>query len=92
MSVAAVFIVFGFFWFMAMFAGRRARWGYRHEDFRRRRLRDREESETLDRINGLLTDMSARLDRIEEERDFYRELLGSGSRLRKDTPAEKNPS
>lgn len=89
MSVATLFIMFGFFW-MAIFTIRRARWGWRGDDLRDRLHGNREQSEALDRMNALLADMSNRLDRLEEERDFYRELLGSSARFRKELPTEQS--
>jgi hypothetical protein len=48
----------------------------------------RRESES--RVSEQLAEMSARLERLEEERDFYRDLLGSGTRFRQ--PAEPGGS
>ncbi len=48
-----------------------------------RRNMEPEKSEVADWTAERLAEMSARLERLEEERDFYRDLLGSGTRFQK---------
>ena len=70
--MATLMIIFACFVCMSALTGRRSRCGRR-----RRELGDRPEADELGRITELLTDMTVRMDRPEEERDFYRELMGS---------------
>jgi len=70
-------------WFFARFSGRRCSGARREQEPVR--------SEAEDRMSERLAEMTARLDRLEEERDFYRDLLGSGTRL-KQGPEAKTPS
>jgi hypothetical protein len=48
----------------------------------RRRFEERTRPEVEDRVSERLAEMSTRLERLEEERDFYRDLLGSSRRFR----------
>ena len=63
--------------------GRRySRYGRHLGEFRDRRDW-RDAGEEPGRVTELLTEMSSRIDRLEEERDFYRELMGSEVSLRR---------
>ena len=73
--VLTMLIFFCVFGSMRAAGRRRGRCGTDRVDESRR-------SEELGRITELLADMSTRLDRIEEERDFYRELMGSQTSFR----------
>ena len=46
----------------------------------RRRLPDGVRQQDVDRLNEAVSDLSTRLSKIEEERDFYRALLESPDR------------
>ena len=81
MNVATLMIIFACF--ICMSAGRRhSRHGRHLGEFRDRRDR-RDSGEEPGRVTELLTEMSSRIDRLEEERDFYRELMGSEVSLRR---------
>jgi hypothetical protein len=53
---------------------------------RPRMEREPRRSESEDQMAERLTEMSARIDRLEEERDFYRDLLSSSRKLRQSEP------
>jgi hypothetical protein len=78
------FVIFGSIWLLTRGlsgwgCGTRSRLG--EEPHRR---------ESENRLSEQLAEMSARLERLEEERDFYRDLLGSGTRFRQ--PVEPGSS
>ncbi len=49
------------------------------------------DSEELHRIGDTITDLSGRVERLEEERDFYRDLLEPPSDSRELPPPESGP-
>ncbi len=65
-------------------SGRRSRWSERSREVRE--LRDQRSAEELRRITELLDDMNTRIGRLEEERDFYRELMSSETSFKRVAP------
>jgi hypothetical protein len=49
------------------------------------------DSEELHRIGDTITDLSGRVERLEEERDFYKDLLEPPSDSRELPPPESGP-
>ena len=80
MSVFWTFFgIFAAVWFLTRVSGRGCGPRHRFDEPRR--------SERDDPTAERLAEMNARLERLEEERDFYRDLLGSGTRFRQGSEA-----
>ena len=75
MSVFWTFFgIFAAVWFLTRVSGRGCGSARRFDE----PARSERDHQTTER----LAELSARLERLEEERDFYRDLLGSGTRFR----------
>ena len=87
MTSLAFWILFGaMFCFMGAMRRGRRRW-HRHQD-----RRDDGVDRDVRQLGDHLAAMSLRVDRLEEERDFYKDLLGSESSFRRVAAArEREP-